>query len=76
MKTEINVLPLSAFPEYPALYQSDSGRVVLMSSPGIGTVMYDPTAVHMVGHYAHNWAMDCFTKITSPVTITFLPQEQ
>lgn len=49
--------------DYPCLMTSRGKKVVLMSSPGVGVVVYnefgDPEGQE-VGHYATNWAEECF----------------
>ena len=59
-------------PDFPALYETKSGKIVLMYKNKTGTVIH-ATVEKNFGYYSDDWDMKCFKKITTPVTIRFEP---
>lgn len=67
MKTEIINQEQETEWNFPCLGKTSGGMVVLFTHPRKGLVLIGTKI------YAEDWNMDCFTPITEPTTIKFIP---
>ena len=54
---------------FPKLMKSDNGRIVLFSSPKVGTLV-SSSHYETVGYYSNNWDEECFKDYGGTIELT------
>ncbi len=72
MKSVVNVENAKAEKPFPKLMISESGRIVLFSKLGCGTVLREPEVetAYSIGHYSDTWSLTKFTDFNGTVTLS------
>lgn len=60
--------------EFPAMYTSNDGMIVLMHESSAGTIICGGSGSYKVGHYSHNWRQSDFRRFDGEVLLKQRPR--